>query len=71
MQRVDSMLLIAQVTTLKRTTPFEGWPRAADLSLRLHITGQGCHAYQRLPCDKIGSESVLHVRGTSQIKRAA
>jgi hypothetical protein len=44
MQEVDSMVLIVQVTALNRATPIEGWPRAADLSLRLHLTGQGCHA---------------------------
>ena len=49
----------------------KGWPRAAYLSPRLHITGQGCCAYQRLPRDQIRTESVLHVYGTSQIKRAA
>ena len=43
-QGVDGMVLIVQVTALHRATPIEGWPRAADLSLRLH-TGQGCHAY--------------------------
>ena len=70
-QGVDSMLLIVQVTALHRTTPIEGWPRAADLALRLHLTGQGCHAYQRLPRGEVGSEGVLHVHSTSQIKRAA
>ena len=49
----------------------KGWPRAAYLSPRLHSTRQGCYAYQRLPRDKIRGESVLHVHGTSQIKRAA
>ena len=44
-QGVDGMVLIVQVTALNRATPIEGWPRAADLSLRLHITGQGCYAY--------------------------
>jgi hypothetical protein len=35
-----------------------------------HLTGQSCYAYQRLPRNEIGGESVLHVYGTSQIKRA-
>src|SRR6185369_17800738 len=70
-QGVDSMVLIVQVTAFYRATPIEGRPRATDLSLRLHITGQGYHAYQGLPRGEVSSENVLHVRSPSQIKRAA
>lgn len=38
---------------------------------RDHLTGQGCDAHQRVPLGEVGSECVLRIHATSQIKRAS